>query len=195
VPEKCIIIPAAGLSSRHPPNKLLLELEGLMAIERTVSTFIDFPLDIFVVTGYQSEKMSYLLECSFGNRLTVVDNQDYRLGMSSSIKAAVRALKQEYGYIGICPGDKPFIQKTTIADMLDTLDEELPLIAAPFYDNRRGHPCFFSGKLKKDLLNITGDMGGREIAAEFRKQVLEIQVDDEGTILDLDRYLEGGHVQ
>lgn len=195
MPEKCIIIPAAGLSSRQPPNKLLLEFEGMTAIERTVSTFIDFPLDIFVVTGYQGEKTSFLLESSFGNRVTMVDNPDYELGMSSSIKAAVRALKQEYGYIGICPGDKPFIKKTTIATIIDTLDEELPLIAAPFFDNRMGHPCFFSDKLKKDLLNITGDMGGREIVAEYREQVLEIHVDDEGTILDLDRYLEGGHVR
>jgi len=195
MPEKCVIIPAAGLSSRHPPNKLLLKLEGRTVIERTVSIFIDFPLNIVVVTGYQREKTAFLLRKNFGTRITVIDNPDYSLGMSSSIKAAVRALKQEYGYIGICPADKPFIRKTTIADLLDTLDKELPLIAAPFYNGQMGHPCFFSGKLKKELLTITGDMGGREIVTNYRERLLEIQVNDEGITLDMDRYLDGSHVR
>lgn len=193
--KKCLIIPAAGLSSRHPPNKLLLDLEGMTAIERTVSTFIDFPLDIYVITGYQSDKTSALLNRKFGDLITVIDNPHYELGMSSSIKAALRVLNREYSYFGICPGDKPFILPATVAKMLDALDRELPWLAAPFYHDRMGHPCFFAAGLKPGLLAVTGDMGGREIIRNYPDRLLKIRVNDEGIIMDLDRYLDGSHVR
>lgn len=195
MPEKCIIIPAAGLSSRHPPNKLLLDLEGMTAIERTVSTFIDFPLDIYVVTGYQGEKTASLLRKKFGDLITVIDNPHYELGLSSSIKAALRVLNRDYSYLGICPGDKPFILSATVAKMLDALDRELPLLAAPIYHDRLGHPCFFAAELKPELLAVTGDIGGREIIRNYPDRLLKIPLNDEGIIMDLDRYLDGSHVR
>ena len=42
-PSISLIIPAAGLSRRHPPNKLLLPLEGETVIQRSVARFIEAP--------------------------------------------------------------------------------------------------------------------------------------------------------
>ena len=191
--EICMIIPAAGQSRRHPPNKLLVRLGKNTVIEKTVSTFIDFSMDVVIVVGYQMEKMKPILKKRFGNRIRIVENPRYKTGLASSIRAAILAAGHDYSYWGFCNGDKPFISRNTAGFLLNELREKHPLILAPSYENKIGHPIFFSTSLKKELLSITGDIGGREILQNHFEEVLRIPVDDEGVVTDMDRYLENYH--
>ena len=185
-----MIITAAGRSTRFPPNKLLQQLEDRTAIEHTVNTFIGFDLDTYIILGYQSDQIIDVLEKRFDDKLIFEYNTQFHTGLSSSVITGVKAAGRSYDYWCFCPGDKPFIQQKTIAHLLIKLEQEMPLILAPRYQNKLGHPTFFSTELSPQFHATTGDIGGRQIIDSFRSDTLFVDVSDEGVSLDMDYYLE-----
>ena len=184
-----LIITAAGLSQRRPPNKLLLPLGEKTVIETTVEIFIDTPLDITVVTGHQREKIEPLLYQRFGDRITIVHNPDYASGLASSVTAGLKNNPGEPDYWCFCNGDKPFIKQATIEYLLAELERSKPPIMIPAFHDQIGHPTFFSADFTSELLALTGDSGGRDILQRHRREVLFVPVADEGVSLDMDCYL------
>jgi len=185
-----MIITAAGRSTRFPPNKLLEILEDRTAIEHTVNTFINFEVDLYVILGYQSEKIQNVLEQRFNDDLIFEFNTEFHSGMASSVITGVKAAGRTYDYWCFCPGDKPFIQQKTVASLLDVLNERKPLILAPRTGGKPGHPTFFSTELSPFFLAAKGDVGGRQVMDTFHSETLFIDVPDEGIALDMDYYLE-----
>jgi len=184
-----LIITAAGLSQRQPPNKLLLPLDHKTVIETTVGNFINTNLDMAVVTGHQREKIEPLLTQRFGDRITIVHNPDYETGLASSIKAGLSIDIEKPDYWCFCNGDKPFIKLATIELVLTNLEHRKPLILVPTYQDQPGHPTFFSADFTSELLALTGDTGARMLIQRHRRDVLFVPVADEGVSLDMDRYI------
>ncbi len=184
-----LIITAAGLSRRHPPNKLLNDLNGKSVIQQTVESFIDFNMDIRVVVGYQKGEILQILNNRFGSRITVIDNPEYRSGLSSSIKAGLANPQQNLEYWAFSNGDKPFIQPATIQQILDKLHSTEQPILVPTYEGTNGHPTFFSSRFTDKLYMLSGDEGARSIIQRHGRLVKFIPVHDEGIILDMDKYL------
>ncbi len=185
-----MIITAAGRSTRFPPNKLLHQLEDRTAIEHTVNTFVNFDLDTYVILGYQSDQVINVLERRFGDKLIFEYNTHFHTGLSSSVITGVKAAGRTYDYWCFCPGDKPFIQQKTVDMLIHKLEQEKPLIMAPRYQNKLGHPTFFSSELAPQFHVASGDVGGRQIIDTFYNDTLFVNVADEGVSLDMDYYLE-----
>jgi len=185
-----MIITAAGRSTRFPPNKLLEILEDRTAIEHTVNTFINFELDIYVILGYQCELIYDILFKRFGDKILYEFNTEFHAGLSSSVITGVKAAGRTYDYWCFCPGDKPFIQAKTVDLLIQKCNEKKPLILAPRYENKPGHPTFFSTELAPSFLATTGDIGGRQVIETFRSDTLFVDVPDEGVSLDMDYYME-----
>ncbi len=190
-----MIITAAGRSTRFPPNKLLKVLEDRAAIEHTVNTFINFDLDMYVILGYQSDLIEEVLLDRFDDGLIFEYNTAFHSGLASSVITGVKAAGRNYDYWCFCPGDKPFIQQKTVKYLLETLDREKPLILSPRYQNKPGHPTFFSSELYPHFMDAIGDSGGRQIMDAFPDEVLHVDVTDEGVGLDMDYYLEFENAQ
>ncbi|MFH1852457.1 MAG: nucleotidyltransferase family protein [Candidatus Neomarinimicrobiota bacterium] len=188
-----LIITAAGLSRRHPPNKLLLPSGNRTVIETTVWSFIDSNMGITVVTGHQWEKIKPLLNRRFGDRITIVYNPDFATGLTSSIKAGLTNTSGEPDYWAFCNGDKPFIQPATIEFLLAELERIKPLILVPTFSERMGHPTFFSSELTPELLALSGDNGAREIILRHGNAVRYVPVNDAGVALDMDSYLDSNN--
>jgi len=189
-----LIIPAAGLSRRHPPNKLLAWLGDQRVIEQTLKTFLGFPLDLYVVVGHQEEEVREVLIPYAGRGVTLVTNPEFESGMASSLRTGFSALPAEAEYAGISLGDKPFIERKTIETLLAVLAEKKPLILIPEFEGERGHPVFFRRELFEELRGLEGEMGGREIIARCERDVLAVPVQDAGITLDMDGYLESTNV-
>lgn len=185
-----MVISAAGMSTRHPPNKLLIMLNNKPVIIKTVSIYVDLPVDLYVVVGHQNTAIKAALSTNFDDGIGIIDNPDYRSGMSTSLRAAIRRMDADYDYFGFSNGDMPFISSDTVSYLLEELFKKKPLILAPSYKNRVGHPVFFRSDLKNELSAITGDQGGREIINRHRSEMVVIPVKDEGTITDMDYYLD-----
>ncbi len=184
-----LIITAAGLSHRNPPNKLLLPLGDKTVIETTIENFINTKMDITIVTGHQREKIELLLAKRFGDRITIVHNPDYKTGLASSIKAGLITCSEEPDYWCFCNGDKPFINPATIDYLLIKLEQTKSLILVPTYHDQSGHPTFFTSELITELLALTGESGGRELFHRYQHKTELIPVTDSGIVRDMDKEL------
>ena len=178
------------MSTRQKRNKLLIRLCNETIIEKTINNFLNLDLDIFIVVGHKKELMGPILEHRFGNDIHIVKNKDYKNGIASSLKAGIAAAGKNYNYIGFCNGDKPFIKVKTIEILLKYLKDIQPKILVPIYKEQSGHPTFFSKEFIKDFTLISGDVGGQEVMKKYPNSVTFIPVNDEGVVLDMDKYLQ-----
>jgi len=186
----CIIITAAGMSTRQKQNKLLIRSCHETIIEKTISTFLGLELDIFVVVGHEKDKLIPILRHRFGNDIEILENKNYKNGIASSIITGISGAGEYYNYYGFCNGDKPFIKPASINKMITYIDSKKPNILVPLYQEKIGHPTFFKQKYSKCLNILSGDKGGIEVINKNPKSVTFLPINDEGIILDMDKYLE-----
>jgi molybdenum cofactor cytidylyltransferase len=105
-------------------------------------------------------------------------------GMGVSLACAVRAAGQADGYL-VALADMPFIRRSSIAAVRDSLAAGAPLVA-PYFRARRGHPVGISGRYFSRLLELQGDEGARQLLKENADQVIKIPIGDPGVIRDID---------
>jgi len=185
-----MIITAAGMSTRQIENKLLIRSCNETIIEKTINNFLNNKLDIFVIVGYQKELIVPIIANRFRNDIQIIDNKNFESGIASSLKAGISVAGGNYDYYGFCNGDKPFIKVKTIESMLKYLGKNKPSILVPKYQEQSGHPTFFSKDYIKDFNLISGDTGGREIIKKYPNEVTCLPINDEGIIIDMDKYLQ-----
>jgi molybdenum cofactor cytidylyltransferase len=59
-------------------------------------------------------------------------------------------------------------------------------IAAPYFHGKRGHPVGFSSTFLDQLQTLDGDVGARNILFQHDDQLVRIETDDGGILLDID---------
>ncbi|HEY4711225.1 MAG TPA: nucleotidyltransferase family protein [Dehalococcoidia bacterium] len=82
--------------------------------------------------------------------------------------------------------DQPFVDSQTINSLVEAFIANNKGIIIPVYQGRRGNPVIFAIRYKDELLNLKGDVGGREIIKRHPDDVLEVAVNCEGILLDID---------
>ncbi|MEE9190662.1 MAG: nucleotidyltransferase family protein [Candidatus Neomarinimicrobiota bacterium] len=190
-PSVLMIVPAAGRSTRQPPNKLLHQLAGMTVIESTIAVLKRHFDNIVTVVGYDHERVKESITKRFYRDITIIENPDYTSGVATSINCVLQNISlQPFKYIGFCNGDYPFIKSGTIKYLLQELWEHEPLILAPTYEGIIGHPNFFSINLKNEFLETEGDVGGRDIIKSHIEESMLIPVEDRGVNYDMDQYLD-----
>jgi len=187
-----MIVPAAGMSTRYPPNKLTVKIDDVTVIEKTLKILCNYFSNVVLVVGHDKEMVKLTVKKSFNDSVKIIENPQYKSGMSSSIhRAIINTNSDEFEYFGFCNADKPFIKQKTIDLLLQVLDQEQPKILVPTFRGINGHPNFFSTAFKKILLNTTGDVGGRNIIMQNIAETHFLEVADHGVTLDMDQYLNG----
>lgn len=183
-----MIITAGGMSTRHPPNKLLNKIGDETVIAKTITQFTQFPFRVIVVTGFDNSSISDAIS-AYSNRISIIHNPNYELGISTSIRTGILAA-DDPDYYGFCNGDKPFIDSHTIGGLFEILKENSPDILYPVHSSIPGHPVFFNKSFKTSLLALKGDEGGRQIIRENQNKVTVFPTQDTGVVLDMDKFLD-----
>ncbi|MED5579805.1 MAG: nucleotidyltransferase family protein [Nitrospinota bacterium] len=186
-----IIILAAGLSQRFNGNKLLVEIDEIPLVRKTVEIYMENdPYEIIIVVGYEQEKIKSALK---GLNVKFALNEKFKEGQSTSvIKGILSTNKHSDGYLfGLA--DQPFISKELIKKIIDSFylhEGKETLIVAPFVEEQRGNPVLFSASLRQKLLNISGDQGARDIYAhiqdKFPSAIERVNILEKKTFYDLD---------
>ena len=178
------IILAAGYSRRMQRFKPLLNLGGQTVLERVVSLYRCAGVrDIRVVTGFRSESIrSALAEGS----VCVIHNPGHDSGMFSSVRAGVKTLAAGVGAFFVHPVDIPLVRPHTLATLIEAVDGHPAPVVYPVFDDRRGHPPLINATLKDAILSHDGGGGLRALLHRFDRPALDVQVADEGVLLDLD---------
>lgn len=179
------ILLAAGRSTRMGANKLLLPWGEKRVLSAVVENLLSLPLEeVIAVVGHQRAPVEALLA---QYPVRIVYNPDYGEGLSTSIKRGVAAASDTTtGYL-FALGDMPQVQSSTIVALCRAFSTAPPRsIAVPVLGQQRGNPVLFHRAYREELLQLTGDRGAKSLMQRYPQEVLEVQVDDPGTLLDVD---------
>ena len=169
-------------------NKLLLPFGETTLIERVVRTVRQSEAgDVIVVVGHEADRVRTVLE---GHGVTVVENDRYREGMTTSIHAGVRAASPEAAGFMICLSDLPLIEPEELNRLIAAFeqaarDDERPIVV-PTFESRRGNPVLFSAFYKPELLDHKELMGCKEIVKQNPHHVLEVAMATDHVLRDID---------
>lgn len=171
------ILLAAGQSTRMGKhNKLIKEINGIPLIKHSIKNILKSNIDeLIIVTGHDNEKIKRLIDND--KKIKLIFNKNFRSGMASSIKSGLNYLNNKTEYFFICLADMPFIKPDIYNKIIESkIDKE---IIVPTYNKKQGNPVLFSKSMKKDILNINGDVGAKEILKLNNDKLLNIEIDDE----------------
>lgn len=177
------VVLAAGTSSRLGFNKLTVTIDGEPVIVRSVRSFIREDIEkVFVVTGHDHERIEGALATV---PVTLIYNPDFRKGMSTSVRAAIRFSEGSDALL-FHLGDKPLVTSESIAAVLKEYRDGTGKIVVPLHEGNKGHPVLIdAGLLRSEIEMVRGDWGLREVVAKHEQDMVFIKGDD-GNLLDLD---------
>ncbi len=196
-PRFAAVVLAGGRSSRLPPLKPLLPVDGVPAVVRTASTFGDVGVEPLVVVGFAAAELVPVLEAA---ALHYAVNEDYDRGMYSSLVTGVRALGEAGGgtcdWLFVQPADCPLVRGETIGRLMRAArgagrgaarpEGAPPRALIPTAHGRRGHPPLLSAGLLPAVLKREPPGGLRTLLDDLGDEIGEVPVDDEGVLLDMD---------
>lgn len=164
--------------------KQLLPLGRSSILENAIANLLRSQVDeVLVVLGYQAETIKPgLLQLP----LKIIINLEFKVGMSSSIKAGLEAIQPEADAVMLVLGDQPFIKSRTINKLLKEYKSHFKGIAVPVYDGCRGHPVIFSTSYRHELMALQGDIGARSLINRHGEDVLEVKVNSPAVCIDID---------
>lgn len=186
VPSIAAIVLAAGQSRRMGQvNKLLAEIGGQAMVTRAVDAALASKASsVYVIVGHESDEIRKALA---GRQVNFVDNPDYDVGLSSSLKRGIEALPDRVDGAVICLGDMPRVTATEIDRLIDAFDpSQGHAICLPTYDGRRGNPVLWARSFFREIQDIKGDVGARHLLGVHDDVVVEVEMTEEGVLLDID---------
>jgi len=179
-----VILLAAGESKRMGEPKQLLPLGNSTIIEKTIDNYLNSSvMEVILVVGHRSKDLISVIS---DKPVKIELNPDYSQGMSTSIIAGINNMDAASQGIMIALADQPFIDSRTIDYLIEEFGNRGKGIVIPSYRGKRGHPVIFGSKYKRSLLNLKGDVGGREIINANPDDVAEIEVECFGITSDID---------
>jgi molybdenum cofactor cytidylyltransferase len=138
---------------------------------------------VIVVTGAQAGAVGKALA---DLPVDIVVNESWAEGMSSSMRAGLRALRHDVQAVLLVLADQPALTADLLQLLVARYRATGALIVAPFFRGQRGNPVIFDRALFPELLDVRGDRGARRLIARYSEHVEQVEVDDPAVIMDVD---------
>jgi len=179
------LVPAAGASRRMGRDKRLLPWpRGGTVLEATVALLRAGGVEELVVV-LEPDSPCVVLPGLAGSRL--VENPDPSRGRLSSIRSGLERLGSETDAVLIQPGDHAFAPPAAVAALCERYRRERPLLLAPSYAGRRGHPLLLDRALFGEALACDDAVGLRQLLERRAADLRELPWDAPDGDADLDR--------
>jgi xanthine dehydrogenase accessory factor len=175
------VLLAAGQGSRFGQPKALVELNGQTLAERGVSLLRAGGADpVLVVAGAAPVELD-------GTR--TVFNPEWRAGMGSSLRAALRALtatSTDVGAAVVALADQPLIGAAAVARLIAAYREGATVVVAA-YDGQARNPVLLAREHWAEVMaTATGDQGARTFLRARPDLVTLVECGDTGRPDDID---------
>jgi len=189
------VVLAAGEGRRMAPqqakggSKLALRLGEKSILRRVVEAALASSVnEVVVVLGHGAAELEQ--ELPRDPRLRSVYNPDYATGQSSSLKAGIKAITSSHNVRLEAPGiaaseaqaavfllgDQPLISPLAIDAVVRAFRSRQSALVRPSYRGIPGHPVLFSRALFQELLQVTGDQGGRELLVRHEAEIQTVEL-------------------
>ena len=182
------ILLAAGTSTRMGKTKQLLPFGEKTLIERVLVEALNSELDkVVLVLGYQAVEIKKIINpVSPQPKLTIIENRQFKQGISSSIIAGLSEIENTHDHVMILLGDMPFIHRDLINFLIRRYLQSGLWIGAIKGQERPTHPVMFSRGLYAELLALQGDVGARALFTKYRDKVCLIEPEGPYDANDID---------
>ncbi len=166
------LVLAAGGSKRLGSPKQLLPYGDATLLDHVLATAraCDFDQLLCVIGGSAAE----IRERVDLSGATVVENQSFGEGCSSSIAAALTAVDNETEVLVLMLGDQPGVTAATIQTLVQ--NRRNATIAACAYEDGRGHPLAFARAMFDELATLHGDKGVWKLLDRHASDVVDVPV-------------------
>jgi molybdenum cofactor cytidylyltransferase len=180
-------------------HKLLLPLGDRPVLAHVLAAALTSQArPIVLVLGHQANEVrTQLAPYLHDPAIIQVENPIYRQGMSTSLLAGLRALQHEFPAIDsalVLLGDQPLLTTTIIDTLIGARHVSVArnaghsAIVAPLYHGKRGNPVLFAADLFSELLQVTGDEGGRQVITQHHQEVATIELGSALPAYDVDTW-------
>lgn len=170
-----IIILAAGASTRMGTPKQLLPYHGRSLLSQTIESAIaSVCKPVVVVLGANAVQIRSEINAA---SITIVENPDWHLGISSSIRRGILSLTAnsqaiDAAIITVC--DQPFLSTEIINHLVTAYySTKKPIIACQYADTL-GVPVLFSHIFFSELAVLSEDVGAKKLIKTHSKEVFSI---------------------
>ena len=181
------VILAAGTSSRMGQAKQLLPLGSSTVLAQTLEHARAAAVDeVILVLGSSAEPIRHQLSQTLLAGVKVVVNQSYQQGMASSLRAGLSALDPQSAAALIVLGDQPFTPPQTLDQIIQAYRDSGAPIVIPTWQGTRGNPVLLDRSVFPEALALEGDVGCRAIFEKHLEEIVNVEVEDGGVLLDID---------
>jgi len=181
-------------------HKLLLPLDGRPVLSHVIdATLASLARPIIIVLGYQANQVrTRIAQYAAHPDIITIENPSYLQGMSTSMHMGLQILIS-HGYRKsmstsqtdsalIILGDQPMITSRVIDTLIIAYRAKGKRLVAPLYDGKRGSPVLFDMSLFPELLQVTGDEGGRTVLESHREELELVEMGDTVANYDVDTW-------
>ena len=176
------VLLAAGQGSRFGRPKALVELDGQTLAERGIGMLRAGGTDpVLLVTGAAE------VELGPDHRVRTVYNDEWRTGMGSSLRAALRALTDpDVGAAVVALADQPLVGAEAVSRLIAAYQAGAS-VAVAAYDGRPRNPVLLAREHWPEVIAMaTGDQGARAFLRARPELVTLVECGDTGRPDDIE---------
>lgn len=178
------IVLAAGRSSRMGQHKLLLSLGGRPLITYALRVGASSgAADEIVVLGHDAEAVRAVIPAG---PWRIVECADYAEGMSASLRSGIQAVPASAVGAVILLADQPLVTELLVCELVSRAAATPERILATRSSARPSTPVYFPRTLFGELMDVTGDEGGRSVIARHDDLLDLMDPTDDNELLDVD---------
>lgn len=175
------VLLASGSGSRFGSNKLLHEIQGIPMIRRAFAALPPGLFDRAAVVSCYSE----ILALAEKHGYLSIPNPRAVEGQSVSLRLGLSQLLDMDGVLfSVC--DQPWLSRKSVERLLAQFLAFPDRICALSWQGKRGSPVIFPSYTFHDLLELTGDQGGRTIIRANAHRLHLVEVDSPKELQDVD---------
>jgi len=175
------IVLAAGCSRRFGSPKQLVKLDGELLLHRVIASAGEVAgAAVTVVLGSNAAEIAPLLP-----PVGLQVNREWREGIGSSIRSAVRALPGACSGVLIVLADQPKVTAASLRRLVAAWHKQPRQIIASRYSAVTGVPAIFPRWCFEELSALRGDVGARAVIARHEDRVVPVLLPEAG--IDIDR--------
>ena len=170
------LLTAAGTGSRFGKDKLSLPIAGQPMGIHALDVLDKAPFALRVLVTSADKR--YLIQSAQERGFAVIINPTPELGMSLSVRLGTEHIIRAGAYEGIlyAVAYQPNLSAATVERLVQEFTAQPGCIWAPESNGKRGNPVLFPASLYAELLEVTGDRGGRQVIAAHRELLRTVTV-------------------
>tara|TARA_Y100001936_G_scaffold127096_1_gene124466 strand:+ start:3505 stop:4107 length:603 start_codon:yes stop_codon:yes gene_type:complete len=184
----CFIL-AAGMSKRMGnENKLLKKLNNNSILNQTLNNHIESKIDnINLILGHEKD---IILKHIDQNKIFIIENNNFKSGMLSSILKINENISNETRGILISLADMPLVTSEDINKLIKIFNEnDQKVICIPENKGKLGNPLLLPKEIYKDLIKdiskLSNDKGLKNIILDKKYNYIKVSL-SEGVTKDFD---------